>query len=84
MTIFALFRAPFVQARDKLRPLRLRQHEVADGEFADVAILKSAAKIFNSAVVRGRDGARPSFNPAFADLDRARRSFLPARSRSVR
>ena len=40
------FIAPLLQTCDELRPFRLGQHEIADSEFANVAIDKGSGKIF--------------------------------------
>ena len=50
--------SPFVQTLYELIPFCLGQHEIADGKFANTAILKCAAKIF-----------RATFDPALADLN---------------
>ena len=50
--------SPFGQAFYKLIPFCLGQHEIANGKFANAAILKCAAEIF-----------RATLDPAFADLN---------------
>ena len=40
--------APFLQPRENCAALRFGQHEIADREFSDLAILKRARKIFRS------------------------------------
>src|SRR5947207_1646155 len=69
-----LGRAPVPQARRELRALRLDQHEIADREITDVALVERAAKIFCWRDARwassflGTGIARPS-KPTFADQD---------------
>src|SRR6266404_1820714 len=52
--------APIPQARGGLRALRLDQHEIADSEIADVALVERATKIlrFISALLAFADHAR--------------------------
>src|SRR5439155_10944747 len=56
-----LFVAPSLQPRDELRALRFHEHEIANGEFADVAFDKCAGKIFRLVTI--------AFDPALANLD---------------
>src|SRR5438045_4511627 len=56
-----VFVAPSLQPRDELCALRFREHEIANGEFADVAFDKCAGKIFRLVTI--------AFDPALANLD---------------
>ena len=65
-----VFVAPLLQPGDELRALRFCEHEIADGEFADVAIDKCAGKIFRA--------PRHRFRSSFANLNVAWREARPA------
>src|SRR4029077_13859947 len=63
-----VYGAPLRQPGDELRPLRFCEHEIADGEFTDVAFDKRTGKIFRRRVV--------VFDPAFANLNVAWTGWL--------
>ena len=67
-----MFVAPLLQPGDELRPLRFCEHEIADGEFTDVAFDKRTGKIFRRRII--------VFDPAFANLNVAWRGW-PRRAR---
>src|SRR5204862_2517393 len=56
-----VFVAPSLQPRDELRAFRFREHEIAHGEFADVAFDKCSGKILPPCL--------NTFDPAFTTLN---------------
>ena len=70
-----MFVAPLRQPGDELRPLRFCEHEIADGEFTDVAFDKRTGKIFRRRII--------VFDPAFANLNVAWRGW-PRRESGAR